>query len=357
MEKNFNFLDLKRTLFGGNSKMVHQMELMVDKEVKEAFLGKPINSIIEEIDFWYKAGYEYVPIVISVFGFMGDNNNVEITQEKNFKYSKYSLTPQKRSWAREGKGVITTFKEFHNFPWPDPEKIDLSIYLQAREKLPKEIGIIGVIPRIFVAVWMLMGFEQFSYSLKDQSELVSAIFNKVGEIQYRIICRLSQEVDIDAIWLGDDIAYGQGLMVSHSIFRSLLFPWYKEIGNICKKKHVPFIYHSDGNLFEVMNDLIDCGINALHPVEPNAMDAVILKKEFGNHICIIGNIELDILSRGSIQDIEKLTLSRLKKLWDYGGYCPGSSNSVSNYVPLENYLAMLNSIQYFRENIEVIKKD
>jgi hypothetical protein len=52
-----------------------------------------------------------------------------------------------------------------------------------------------------------------------------------------------------------------------------------------------------------------------------------------------------------------LTLSRLKKLWNYGGYCPGSSNSVSNYVPLENYLAMLNSIQYFRENIEVIKKD
>ena len=114
---------------------------------------------------------------------------------------------------------------------------------------------------------------------------------------------------------------------------------------------MPFIFHSDGNLFQVMDDLINCGINALHPIEPNAMDAAILKKEYGKNICIIGNINLDILSRGSIKEIEKLTLSRLEKLWDYGGYCPGSSNSIANYVSLENYNAMLRSIQYFRESL------
>lgn len=239
MTIDFDFFDLQSTLFGGNSNKVHQMELMVDKEVKEAFIGKPINSFIEELDFWYKAVYEYVPVVVSIFGFMGNTNHTEITLEKEFNYSKYSLNPQKRSWAKEGKGVITNFKEFHNFIWPDPEKIDLSAYIQSKKEI-KNIGMIGVVPRLFVAVWMLMGYEQFSYALIDQPKLVEAIFNKVGEIQLRIFYKLSHEINIDAMWLGDDIAFGNGLMSSPIIFKNLLFPWYKEMGNICKKKAYAF---------------------------------------------------------------------------------------------------------------------
>jgi uroporphyrinogen decarboxylase len=343
-----DFSDLINTLLGRPSDKVHQIELMVDSEVKEAFLGKPVDSVANEVEFWCDAGYEYVPVVTSVFGFMGDGGDTEITQEHIFQYSKYSSIPQKRRWAKEGRGVISTNTEFHDFPWPDPEAIDLSSYLQARKSLPNGIGIVGVIPRLFVAVWMLMGYEQFSWALFDQPSLVEAVFGKVGEIQFRICCRLLHEVRVDALWVGDDIACGHGLMASPSIFKSLLFPWYKEIGNICKKANAPLIYHTDGNVFQVMGELIDCGINALHPVEPSAMDAVVLKREFGRDICILGNIELDTLSRGSSQDVEKLTLASLEKLWDHGGYCPGSSNSITNYVPLKNYRSMLQAIEAFR---------
>jgi uroporphyrinogen decarboxylase len=350
MSTHYNFQDLQSTLFGGFSTSIHQMELMVDKEVKEAFLEKQVISFADEIDFWYKAGYEYVPIVIRLFGFAGGTERNEITIEKQFKYSKYKSSPQKRSWANEGTGVITSIKKFNNFPWPDPDEIDLSIYSKIKERLPNGIGLIGVIPRIFVAVWMLMGYEFFSYAIFDQPELVSRVFAKVGEIQCKTFYRLCTEIDVGAMWLGDDIAYRSGLMASPLILNRYLFPWYKKMGDICKSKNIPFIYHSDGDLTQVIDNIINCGINGLHPIEPNAMDAIKLKKEYGKHICIIGNIELDTLSRGSVQDVMELTLSRLEQLWDYGGYCPGSSNSITDYVPLENYQTMLSSIQNFREN-------
>jgi len=157
MERKPNFSDLKSTLFCRTSGMVHQIELMVDREVKEAFLGKPIESVAEEIEFWCGAGYEYVPLVTSVFGFMGNGGDLEITQEQVFRYSKYDPLPQKRKWAKEGKGVITTVREFDSFPWPDPEEIDLSAYLEAKKNVPDGIGIIGVVRRIFVDVWLLLG--------------------------------------------------------------------------------------------------------------------------------------------------------------------------------------------------------
>jgi uroporphyrinogen decarboxylase len=357
VKRKASFVDLRDTLFGKASGMIHQVELMVDREVKEAFLGYPIESITEEWQFWSRAGYEYIPIVTSAFGFMGEGSDNEITQEKVFKYSKYSADPQKKRWAKEGKGVVTNLIEFRDLAWPDPEKIDLSVYQQARKQMPKEMGIVGVVPRIFVAVWMLMGYEQFSLSLADQPGLVEALFNKVGEIQLRICCKLLKEAEVDALWLGDDIAHGHGLMASPFILRSFLFPWYREIGNICRKARIPLIYHSDGNVYQVIHDLIDCGINALHPVEPSAMDAVQLKQEFGKNLCLLGNIELDTLARGNIKEVEKLTLSRLERLWTYGGYCPGSSNSITNYVPLENFRAMLQSIRQFEKKIRKYADD
>ncbi len=344
--------DLKNTLFGAYSNKVHQIEIIVDYDMKKAFLGRPIETIYDEIDFWHKANYDYITITIPAFGVSGNkgNSSIQIMQEKEFSYSKYSNST-KRNWAREDKGVVLNDEDFENFPWFDPSVIDFSPYIKAKSNLPKNMGIIGIVPRLFLAVWTLMGFNHFSYMTVDQPDFIKRMFLKVGEIQYQVFYRLCDELDVDAMWIGDDIATGTGLMASPQFLREHLFPWYKKMGNICKKKEIPFIFHSDGNLTEVIDDLIDCGFNALHPIEPKVMDAIKVKGKYGNKICILGNIELDILSRGTKESVRDLTLSRLKDLWNHGGYCPGSSNSVTDYVPLENYIAMLDAIQNFREKL------
>jgi uroporphyrinogen decarboxylase len=99
--------------------------------------------------------------------------------------------------------------------------------------------------------------------------------------------------------------------------------------------------HSDGKVDAVIEDIIRCGFNALHPIEPLAMDIVEIKHKYGGYVCLIGNIDLEYtLTRGTPEEVENLTRERIKVLAPGGGYCVSSSNSITEYVPLKNFLAM-----------------
>ena len=117
----------------------------------------------------------------------------------------------------------------------------------------------------------------------------------------------------------------------------------KKIGELAKRHNLPYLYHTDGKLWQVMDDLIACGINALQPMEPKAMEAREVKSRYGDKLCLIGNIEVDRLARGTPEEIDSLVKDRIKNLAKGGGYCAGSSNTVPEYVPLANYIAMLNA--------------
>lgn len=94
-----------------------------------------------------------------------------------------------------------------------------------------------------------------------------------------------------------------------------------------------------------MNKIIDCGVTALHPIEPKAMNIFEVKEKFGKDLCLIGNIDVDLLSRGTEEDVTKQVLAIIEKLGRNGGFCIGSGNSVPEYVKFENYLAMINTVK------------
>lgn len=97
-----------------------------------------------------------------------------------------------------------------------------------------------------------------------------------------------------------------------------------------------------------MDDLIECGYNSVHPIEPLGMDIYELKKKYGNKLCLIGNIEVDsFLSRGTPEQIEKEAKKKINALAPGGGYCCGSSNTVPYWVPIKNYRAMIEAIDKY----------
>jgi uroporphyrinogen decarboxylase len=116
------------------------------------------------------------------------------------------------------------------------------------------------------------------------------------------------------------------------------------MGRLCQGRDVPFIYHSDGDLTEVIEDIMDAGFNALHPIEPKAMDIRALKRRVEGKLCLLGNIEVDRLARGTPDEIRRMARANIRDLADDGGYCLGSSNSVTYYVRLENYRAMIETV-------------
>ena len=146
---------------------------------------------------------------------------------------------------------------------------------------------------------------------------------------------------VKAIWYSDDIAYRSGFLISPAVYRRYLFPWLSRIGELCRRAGRPLLFHSDGVLWDVLDDLVACGVSALHPIEPLSMDIREVKRRYGQHLAIVGNVEVDTLARGTPEQVRDQVRWLLREVAPGGGYCLGSSNTVPNYARLENYRAML----------------
>jgi uroporphyrinogen decarboxylase len=330
----------------GKPDRVPLWELWVDPAVQGAYLGRPVRSIEDTAEFWIRAGYDYVPVSAGLLQVAGVLSG-DATQRKKHTYSRYSEDPQEMTWAAEGKGVITSHAEFDAFPWPAADDLSLALVERMARLLPPQMKVICVTGKIYTSVWMLMGYEGMVFALKEQPDLVTRMFDRVGRIQVEVSKRAAQLDSVGALWMSDDIAYGTGMLVHPDILRQHLFPWYRELGAYLRQRGKPFVYHSDGRLWEVLPDLLDCGFNGLHPIEPKAMDSRELRRKAGDRLCLLGNIELDTLSRGTPAQVRELVRRNIAELAGDGGYCPGSSNSVTNYVPIQNYRAMIDAIKEF----------
>ncbi len=322
-------------------------ELIVNHPVKEAFLGRPITSMADDLDFWYQAGYDYASICPGYYVLVPGYVPQEGWRVSDVN-ADYGEGHRDMQWGTEGTGIITTWDDFERYPWPGPETVDWSgfEYCMKPAHLPPGMKIVARAGDIFTWVWQLMGMTYFSFALAESPDLVAAMFEKIGVAIYDIFVRMV-EMDkhgcICGLFYSDDIAFNTGTFCRPDTFRTHLFPWMKKIGDLAKQIDVPYIYHSDGDLWQVMDDLADCGVNALQPIEPKSLDAEEVKRREGYRFALCGNVEVDRLSRGTTEEIDGLVRDRIEKLAPGGGYCVGSSNTVPDYVPLENYVAMLNA--------------
>jgi len=325
--RNRDFGRLMKTLRGGMADFVPLIELGIHPSVKKKILGRDVVSVADDIEFMDMMGYDFIKI------------QPKITYEISFGQSSDS-TQVDRAWAPEKGGVISTREDFENYRWLKKEDVDYSRF-EDDINLPEGMGIIGQYGDIFTLAWELMGFENFAMATFMDPELAGDVFRRVEEVILSMFDTMAQMDKVGVLWYSDDIAYSTGLMMSPEFYREYFFPMLGKIGKLAAAVNKPFIYHTDGLLFEVMEDIIGSGVAALHPIEPKAMDIKDLKEQFGDRLSFCGGIDLDILSRGSITEVERLTLNFMDKAMPGGGWCGGSSNSIPDYVPVENYLTMV----------------
>jgi uroporphyrinogen decarboxylase len=326
---------VSETLFCREPDRVPIFDGWVDKEIKEAFLGKKVESLKDDIEFSVQAGYDFYHIHVDLKE-MVNSEWIKSNTDTLYKDGKYV-----RRWAPEHTGVIANREEFEKFPWWEAEDFDFSVFEKARELLPDGMEIVGGNSGVMEQAWQMMGYETFAISIADNKELVEALLKKIAGLCVKVFEKIASLKNIGALWYCDDIAYSSGLMFNPELWRRCVLPYIRKMGDIAKSKKVPFLYHSDGNISAILKDLIDAGVNAIHPVEPKAMDIEALKEMYGKRLSFMGNIDLAwTLTRGTVSDVEKEVKMRIAKIAPGGGYCVGSGNSVTNYVPLENYIAM-----------------
>ncbi|MGQ9799651.1 MAG: hypothetical protein ACUVRG_10265 [Ignavibacterium sp.] len=182
---NPNIDSLIKALRNQKPNSVPIVELGVHPLIKEKYLGRKIITLKDEIDFWYKAGYDYVKLQPTV-----DFNPAKIKSEINLTYNDDGTVLRK--WASEISSVITSIKEFEEYIFPDISKIDYKKFEEASNNLPDGMGIIGQYGDIFTMTWEIMGFENFSLALFEDETIIKTINNKVGEIVLSMFKNMSE---------------------------------------------------------------------------------------------------------------------------------------------------------------------
>lgn len=334
-----------KTLHCEEPDRVPQGDWHVDQRPKEAFMGRPIKTLQDQVDFWYTAGYDYMTASSGILEPVRAPEGM--TTKGEGVHTEYG-DKVSREWAHTHDGVLTSWEKFEKYKWPTIDDLDFSKWDVFDKILPKGMKAILLLGKIYTPAWMYMGAETFFNALETDEELVAAIINKIGNIQFQTFLRVTEHPCVGAVLNPDDIAFNTGLLVHPKYLRKYLFPWYKKMGKICRDKGIGFIFHSDGDCTEVMEDLIDCGFHAFNPIQPNAMNIVEVKKKWGKKLCLIGNINLDsTLTLGTPEDVRAEVYERIRTIGPGGGYMVSSSNSITDYVPPENMKALLDATYEF----------
>jgi uroporphyrinogen decarboxylase len=204
---------------------------------------------------------------------------------------------------------------------------------------------------------VFLGHETFEFShylmggmdkLFMNYVLKPALVKRLSEMISQYKCKVLEnaaKVGADALLTGDDYAGRKGSFMSPTHFRQFVQPYLKRAVNIAKQNNLPFIKHTDGNLKEILDMIIDTGIDALDPIEPMAgMDIGQIKERYGERICVMGNVDCtEILPRGAKEDVEEAVKETIAKASGGGGHVLASSNSIHPAVKPENYNTMIDT--------------
>lgn len=340
-----DFERLRTTLLGGQADRVPMLEIGIDGGIMKALVGKDIKTLRDTAEFWARAGYDHVTVFFSYAFCPPGTEPKEGRRRVRYRRSLYraDAEPEEREWRAEKVGCATTLAELKAHPWPRKEQVDLSALDGLRDVLWPGQKCIAIASLHEWAV-SIVGTETFLYAVADEPELVEYSYARVGELIVHGFAEAARRPHVGAIWLGDDLAYTAGMFFSPEVMRKHLFPWYRQIAEIARAHDLPMIFHSDGDIRPIIPDLVEMGFHAIHPIEPKGMDIVDIKRTWGGRLCICGNIDLCYtLPRGTPEEVRAEVRQRIKDCGPGGGYCLGSANSVPEYVPLENYLAMLDA--------------
>ncbi|MCX7804627.1 MAG: hypothetical protein N3A38_05490 [Planctomycetota bacterium] len=336
----------------GTPKRVHFIELFLDVEVQDAICERygvdagldrndPFFNLRRKVAIQRFLGYDYIRICPAGM----DMPTKVCVAPDTAELSRASG----RKFMEEHKGPITCWAEFHAYPWPDPAKADMSELEWCEKNLPDDMCVIvsGVAHYAEYLSW-LMGYETLCYALTDQRDLVRAIADRLTEIYRVLIPRMLQFKRVKALWGSDDMGYRGGTLMHPKDMREFVLPGHRMAGRMAHEAGMPYLLHSCGNLKAIMEDLIeDVGIDAKHSFEDTIESVIEAKGTYGRRISLLGGIDVDFMCRSDAQAVRERVRKTLDACMPGGGYCLGSGNSVANYIPLDNYLAMLDEGRRF----------
>ncbi len=191
--------------------------------------------------------------------------------------------------------------------------------------------------------WML-GMENYLCYCMTDADKVAILAKKVIEFEAGR-AKLFLNKGAQAILIADDIAFNTGLLLPPDVMEVVAYPFYKQlIKEIKSYRDVPVLLHSDGYLYDVIPNIIECGFDGLHSLQPTAqMDIYKIKQEFGKDLCLMGNVDLNyLLTFGNPQKVKEEVCKLAEEVGKHSGFILSTCNIITDSVKPENIWAMYN---------------
>lgn len=253
------------------------------------------------------------------------------------------------------KGVIGDRADFERYPWETvPDRFfelfgeDFKALAEVMPQGMKAIG--GPGNGIFECVQELVGYMELCYLSADDPELYAELFQKVGETNLAIWERFLRDYS-DAycvVRFGDDLGYKSNTLLPEKDVKQLIIPQYRRIIEASHRHGKPFLLHSCGCIFSVMEELLDAGIDAKHSNEDQIARFPEWVERYGSRIGNFGGIDTDAVCRLSAPEMKEYILDVIRLCKGHGGFAFGSGNSIPDYVPVEGFLTMVQTVREYR---------
>ncbi len=321
-------------------------EHLIDPVIMEEILGVEFAELYDgdEADmlefftqycrFWQEMTYDTVSFEMTIVDILPDHGAI------------YGGRP----------GPIQTRDDFNKYPWDELPDIYWETAAPKFEALTQRIpegmkALGGVGNGVLEISEDLVGFQHLAYMQMDDPELYADVYRAIGDLMLTLWTTfLDKYADGYAICrFGDDLGFRTSTLISPKTIREHIIPQYARVISLVLDTGKPFLWHSCGNIFAVMEDVIALGINAKHSNEDAIAPFDEWIERYGDRIGLLGGIDVDILCQTANEEIvsdvfEKGTRFRSNA----NGYALGSGNSIPDYVPVEGYLAMIEAAQKIR---------
>lgn len=254
-----------------------------------------------------------------------------------------------------------SIEDLDKHSWPDPDNPELFKGLRDQAKYLFEntdyvIGADGLKNGLLMTALQMRGYEKFMMDIALEPEFAEALLGRILDILKKMWTNYLREVGeyVQIVYLTDDYGTQTSMLLSPGMFREVIKPLNKElIDHIKGLADVKVMFHSDGSILPILDDMIETGVDILNPVQTSTAgldDTVSLKEKFGDRVCFHGAIDVQkVLPLGTPETIRLEVQKRMRELGKNGGYICAASHNIGHDIVPENIVAMYEAAMEFKK--------
>jgi len=267
-----------------------------------------------------------------------------------------AIMPGSGALGNHQPGVIKCREDFEKYPWDEIPDLYFKAYAEEYEQLGEQMplgmkAIGGPGNGVFECVQDIVGYMDLCYISADDPDLYDDLFSAIGSVMYKIWGEfLKRYGDTFCVCrFGDDLGFKSNTLIPVDDIKRNVIPQYKRIIELVHSYNKPFLLHSCGKIFDIMEDLINVAkIDAKHSNEDQIAPFSEWINKYGDRIGNFGGVDTDHLCRKSEQEIKKIVKDVVGYSLGHGGFALGSGNSIPDYVPVAGYMTMIETAREIR---------